>query len=78
MVVVEVGEQDSGPEGLFLQAGLEVVAQLPKPGAEVEDDGLFTGHLHQDTRGVAAVSALLLRRARAGAPDTEEGEFHGR
>ena len=48
------------------------LAPEPQAGAEVEDDRVLAGHLEGDARGVAAVAAVRLARARRRAPDPVE------
>jgi hypothetical protein len=42
----------------------------------VEDQGRLAGHLDEYAGGIAPVSALLVGRTWAGAPDAEVGDSH--
>ena len=55
-----------------------MVAQGAEAGPQVEDQGRLAVHLDQDAGRVAPVAAVLVGRARARAPDAEEGDSHRR
>jgi hypothetical protein len=72
---MNVGDERSAAEGSV--GGLRL-AEEPQAGAEIEDDRIFAGNLERDVRGVAAVPAIGLAGARAGAPNTVESDLQRR
>jgi hypothetical protein len=72
---MDVGDKCSAAEGSV--GGLRL-AEEPQAGAEIEDDRILAGNLERDVRGVAAVPAIGLARARAGAPNAVERDFQRR
>ena len=81
VVVVQVGEQARSPAAALpapRSGGVQMVAQGAEASPQIEDQGMLAFHLHQDAGRVAPVTAVPVGRARARAPDSEEGDPHRR
>ncbi len=75
---MQVGEQHRGPQrrpgGRSGGCRWPPRARRPVPRSRIK--GWLPFHLHQDAGRVAPVTAVLVGRARARAPDSEEGDPH--
>ena len=68
-----MGEEGGDLDGVVEAVALfERVPERAQPGTEVEDDRRLVTDLYGHTRRVAAVAKVLLARARARSPHTEE------
>jgi L-ascorbate metabolism protein UlaG (beta-lactamase superfamily) len=72
VVPVDVGDQGGSLKGLAHRMQL---AHAAKAGAQIKNDRILVAHHDTHARGVAAVSPVPRRRARARASDPEKCDF---